>query len=125
MFGRGAALGCACQACARARGLALGARCIYPVAGVEPDAAGASRHGAQSSHMQGNAQDEARLAYSNILRGDGKLGARIARELKRVTEATCAARLADGQAWRTRGRARATAMPEARATSPRSPGEAT
>jgi hypothetical protein len=117
MFGHGEALGCVGHACARARGLALGTRHIYPVAGVEPDAAGASRHGTQSSHLQGNARDEARLSYSNVLRGDGELSARITWEFKRVAAATRAARLADGEAWSARGRAWATTVPKAHAAS--------
>jgi hypothetical protein len=125
MFGRGAVLGCASQACASTRGLALGARRIYPVARIEPDATGASRHRAQSSHLQGSARDEARLTYSNVLCGDGELGARIAWELKRIAAATRAARLADDQAWSARGRARATAVPKARVASVRSRGTAT
>jgi hypothetical protein len=125
MNGCGAALGCASQACALARGLALGARRIYPVAGDEADIVGASRHGAQRSHLQGNARDEARLAHPNVLHGDGELGARIARELKRVAAATRAARLTNGEAWSVQGCARATAVPKARAASQRSPGAAT
>jgi hypothetical protein len=124
-FGRGTTLGCAGQACARARGLALGARRVYPVAGDEPDAADTSRHGVQCSHLQRNARDEARLAQPNVLHGDGELGAKIAREVKRVAAATRAARLADGQACSVRGRARAIAVPKARAASPCSPGAAT
>jgi hypothetical protein len=125
MFGRGAALGCAGQASARARGLALGARRIYPLAGDEPDATSASRHGAQRSHLQGNARDEPRFAHPNVLRGDGELGAWITRELKHVAAAIRAARLADGQAWSARGRARAIAVPKPRAASPRSLSAAT
>jgi hypothetical protein len=69
MFGRGPTLGCTGQACARARGLALGAQRFYPVARYEPDAASALRHGAQHSHLQGNTRDEARFAHPNVLRG--------------------------------------------------------
>jgi hypothetical protein len=45
--GRGTALGCPGWTDARARVLALGVRRVDPVTGFEPDAAGASWHGAQ------------------------------------------------------------------------------
>jgi hypothetical protein len=91
-------LGCTGRACTRARGLAHGARRIYPVAGDEPDATGSTRRGVQRFNLQRHARDEARLADTSVLRGDGELGAKVARELKRVAAATRAARLAYGQA---------------------------
>jgi hypothetical protein len=97
-FGRGTTLGCAGRACTNARGLAHGARRVYPIAGDELDAAGVTRRGAQCFHLQKHARDEARLAHTSVLRGDSELGAKVARELKHVVAATHVARLADGQA---------------------------
>jgi hypothetical protein len=71
-------------------------RRVYLVAGDEPDAAGATRRSVQRFHLQRHARDEVRLAHTSSLRGDGELGAKVARELKRVAAATRAARLADG-----------------------------
>jgi hypothetical protein len=59
------------------------------------------------------------------LHGDGELGTILAPRTRRVAAASHAARLADGLARCTRGRALATAVPKARAASPRTPGAAT
>jgi hypothetical protein len=60
-LGRGTALGCAGRTGARARYLALSARCVDPVAGLEATAAGASRHDVNAIHLQKTARVDARL----------------------------------------------------------------
>jgi hypothetical protein len=60
-LGRGTALGCAGRTGARARDLALDARCVDPVAGLEATTAGASRHGVNALHLQKTARVNARL----------------------------------------------------------------
>jgi hypothetical protein len=97
-LGRGTALGCTGRECTRARGLAHDTWRVHPVAGDELDAAGATRRGARCYHLQEYGRDEARFSYAGVLRGDGELGAKVARELKRVAAATRVARLAGGKA---------------------------
>jgi hypothetical protein len=60
-LGRGTALGCAGRTGARSRDLALGARRVDPVAGLEATAAGASRHDVNAIHLQKNARVDAWL----------------------------------------------------------------
>jgi hypothetical protein len=71
-FGRGTVLGCADRACKCARGLAHGAWRVHPVAGDETDAAGATRRGVLRIHLQKPARDEAQLALTDDLHGDGE-----------------------------------------------------
>jgi hypothetical protein len=75
------ALGCADRACTRARGLVHGVRRLHLVAGDELDAAGATRRGALCYHLQEHARDEAWLAHTGVLCGDGELGAKVALRL--------------------------------------------
>jgi hypothetical protein len=79
MLGHGTTLGCTSRVCTRARSPAHGVRRVHPVAGGEPHAAGAARRGAPCFHLQGHAQDEARLAHTGVLRGDSELGRRSPR----------------------------------------------
>jgi hypothetical protein len=96
--GRGSALGCASRTGARARELALGARRVDPVAGLEATAAGASRHGVNAFHLQRNARVGARLstcAHARRRRARVKITPRT----RRAAAASLAARLASGLAW--------------------------
>jgi hypothetical protein len=96
--GRGSALGCAGRSGARARDLALGARRVDLVAGLEATAAGASRHGVNAFHLQRNARVGARLntcAHARRRRARVKVAPRT----RRAAAASLAARLASALAW--------------------------
>jgi hypothetical protein len=96
--GRGTTLGCAGRIGARARDLALGARRVDPVAGLEATAAGASQHCVNAFHLQRNAQVGARLntcAHAHRQRARVKITLRT----QRAAAASLAARLASGLAW--------------------------
>jgi hypothetical protein len=96
--GRGSALGCAGRTGARARDLALGARRVDPVAGLEATSAGASRHRVDAFHQQRNARIGARLntcAHARRRRARVKIAPRT----RRAAAASLAARLASGLAW--------------------------
>jgi hypothetical protein len=101
-LGRGTALGCTGRTGARARDLALGARRVDPVAGLEATAAGASRHGVNALHLQKTARVDARLPTQEHARC-GEPRSKITPRPQRAAAASLAARLAGGLAWSSRG----------------------
>jgi hypothetical protein len=100
-LGRGTALGCAGRTGARARDLALGARRVDPVAGLEATTVGASRHDVNAFHLQQNARVDARLLTHARARRR-RAWVKITPRTQRAAAASLAARLAGGLAWSSR-----------------------
>jgi hypothetical protein len=97
--GRGTALGCAGRT--GARDLALGARRVDPVAGLEATATGTSRHDVNAFHLQRNARVDARLlTCAHARRWRARVN--ITPRTQRASVASLAARLASGLAWSSR-----------------------